>query len=142
VKRLYIFDLDGTLTPHRESSADPFVFELLPNVEKMITALQANGKKIAIVTNQRLRDKSDDGLSAFCFWVTKTLHITELVMVATGVSTWMLKPSPCMILMLMQRYRLSADEVVMIGNSPDDYHSAMNAGVDFTWADEFFGRNK
>jgi len=140
MKKLYVCDLDGTLTPHRESSADPFVLELLSNVEKMITALQANGKKIAIATNQRLRDESDEELSAFCFWVTKTLHITEPVMVATEVSPWMLKPSPCMILMLMQRYRLSAEEVVMIGNSKDDYLSAMNAGVDFMWADEFFGR--
>jgi hydroxymethylpyrimidine pyrophosphatase-like HAD family hydrolase len=46
--KLFIFDLDGTLTPQRPSSTTPFRHTLLPRVRETCIALRARGHTLAV----------------------------------------------------------------------------------------------
>ncbi len=48
------------------------------------------------------------------------------------------KPNPGMILQAMKEYNASPEEVLMVGDRPEDKQAAHAAGVDFAWANEFF----
>lgn len=51
------------------------------------------------------------------------------------------KPNPGMIKRAMLITGVSASGTLMVGDSEDDQKAAQAAGVDFIWADEFFGRS-
>lgn len=51
------------------------------------------------------------------------------------------KPNPGMIFRAMTFKKISNPaDVLMVGDRPEDQQAAENAGVDFKWANDFFGR--
>lgn len=50
------------------------------------------------------------------------------------------KPAPGMILDLIHQFE--SFKTLMVGDSEEDRQAALSAGVDFEWADEFFGREE
>lgn len=52
------------------------------------------------------------------------------------------KPAPGMLLKIMGYYERTPEQTLMVGDSPEDEQSALNAGCAFIWAWEFFGRDK
>jgi len=52
------------------------------------------------------------------------------------------KPDPTMLNNIMRIYGVRAEEVLYIGDREDDRNAALNAGCDFMWAWDFFGRER
>lgn len=52
------------------------------------------------------------------------------------------KPSPKLVLELLEDYRIKPKQAVFIGNADTDKKAAKNARVDFIWAHDFFNWNK
>ena len=50
------------------------------------------------------------------------------------------KPEPTMLNNIMKAYGIGPEEVLFVGDREDDRNAALNAGCDFMWAWEFFGR--
>ncbi len=51
------------------------------------------------------------------------------------------KPAPGMLEELMKLYKVTPEQVLFVGDRDDDMNAASNAGCDFQWISEFFGRN-
>jgi D-glycero-D-manno-heptose 1,7-bisphosphate phosphatase len=52
------------------------------------------------------------------------------------------KPSPLMLQRLMSLYEVEPDQVLFVGDREDDLNAALNAGCNFAWAGDFFGRER
>jgi D-glycero-D-manno-heptose 1,7-bisphosphate phosphatase len=48
------------------------------------------------------------------------------------------KPSPGMLLRIMEHYGIAPEKTVFVGNDPSDYEAAKRAGVNFVWAANLF----
>ena len=151
---LYIFDKDDTLIhslPGRPANT-PEEQVVMEGVKEKIQELKADGHDLAIASNQ--------GGVAFG-------HMTSAELVAvmrdasekTGIESWSVcphhpegtiermayncrrrKPSPGMLIDIMDWFKASASDTLFVGDSDTDRQAAQNAGVAFEWADEFFKR--
>jgi HAD superfamily hydrolase (TIGR01662 family) len=143
MKRLIIFDLDGTLTPPRLHSSDAFVYQFLPGVPQKLKKiyelryLVPEGRKMVICTNQYSRDKEDKEMNLFFDWLQVQLPI-ETIKVATNEEPYRLKPAPMMLVELMEEFHATPEETVFIGNDDRDKLAAERAGVAYLDRAEFF----
>ena len=136
--KLIIFDLDGTLTPSRESSAAPFERRLLPGVKEKCEELREQGAILAVATNQKQLFNNDKLMRQFAeirLWLQDELGIFDL----DWENGSRMKPHPSMIFNLVSLLGKLLSETLMVGDSTDDQEAAANAGVDFEWAKDFFG---
>lgn len=133
--KLVMFDLDNTLTPYRESSASPFVRELLPGVREKCKELRQQGVTLGLITNQRTQR---DDLWDFITWVRDKLQI-QCADVGTDEN---MKPNPYMIRRMVDGLGLYPNECLYVGDELGDELAALRAGVDFMWASEFFRKDE
>lgn len=154
---LYIFDLDDTLVLGYVNGGGFDEVKLLPGRKKKLSALQTSNE-IAIVTNQ--------GGVAFGYhteaqvWIKLHRVLEELGLPHTTpiavcfdhpkatdprynnpAEIARRKPSGAMIKEIMadtvEVYALNG--VLYVGDRPDDFSAAADAGVNFMWTKEFFG---
>lgn len=154
---LYIFDKDSTLI--KSKSGQKFINsvedqELIPGVKEKIDQLKANGHKIAIAFNQ--------GGVAFGYMSLDDAfgiidHAAKLVgadyatfcsyhpggtVEAFKVDSPYRKPNPGMIFEcigeLVGGYSVDKNDIVFIGDRPEDQEVARRVGVQFEWAANFF----
>jgi D-glycero-D-manno-heptose 1,7-bisphosphate phosphatase len=153
-KRLFIFDKDGTLVAGFENrpANTPSEQEVLPGVKQTLTEIRENGDSIAIATNQ--------GGVAFGYMTER--EVDELVDDAArkvgGVDFAVFcphhpdgtidkfakdcpfrKPNPGMIDFITDLLEFDKSSVVFVGDSTSDEDAARNAGVEFCFAEDFFG---
>jgi HAD superfamily hydrolase (TIGR01662 family) len=135
--KLIIFDLDGTLTPARTSSAAPFEQRLLPGVKEKCQELKQQGVKLAVATNQqKVKERQ---LQRHMDWIDSQLGgLTDWVYACREDAQHM-KPSPSMLQSTMVLRNIKNTDTLMVGDSIDDQKAALAAGVDFEWAATFFG---
>jgi len=135
--RLYIFDLDGTLTPQRPTSVAPFERRFLEGVEATCRRLREADAHLAIASNQGgiLRGLDIVAIDEHFRWVCDAL----------GVGTYRYaweetrrKPGPAMLLELMAHLGVSPGLTCMVGDADTDRLAAEAAGVAFFHRDSFF----
>ena len=154
-KRLYIFDVDWTLTKPKtggtfRKGADDW--QWLPGRRERLKTLQVNGAYLALATNQ--------GGVAFGY-MRKSDIITELYKMAYEVGNNIFvsacfthpkasieeyrvegdtrrKPGPGMLTEAMEHFRVSPAETLYVGDMAEDEQAAKNANVDFMVAEDFF----
>lgn len=138
--KLVIFDLDGTLTPERASSAAPFEQRLLPGVKEKCQELREQDALLAIATNQSKMSGNDELHHLFYQHLTWLCNQVGHLDYVIAYSKWEMKPKPYMTERLMEYHDIAATyQVLMVGNSDTDQKAAIAAGVDFEWAKDFFG---
>lgn len=92
-----------------------------PNVYATLRTLKSKGLKLAVVTS-KMRDTALRGLS-LC-------QLTDFFdIVITYEDTEEHKPTAAPILKALNELRLKSNEVLMVGDSPNDIQSAHNAGI-------------
>lgn len=152
---LYIFDMDGTLvfqdgSGMKAKDLRPELMTLLPGVAETCQSLVEAGHILSIASNQ--------GGVAFGFlmlaqadarvaWVAQLIgaqfyelcpyHPDGIVSPYCQEANCR-KPNPGMIQTLQARTGVPWNEIVMVGNEFSDFQAAMNAGVQFVWATDFF----
>lgn len=135
--KLVIFDLDGTLTPARTSSAAAFEQRLLPGVKEKCQQLREQGVLLDVATNQRAASEGQrlrKEFLAHISWLCQQIgHVDYDV-----AYRYRLKPEPDMLVTLMEYHHAANDLTLMVGDSTDDQKAAIAAGVDFAWAKDFF----
>src|SRR5579885_3695529 len=140
--KLYIFDLDGTLTnvPFRDKAARM----IIAGRKEKLAELKANGAQLAIATNQ--------GGVAFGYISEEVAHAeVKVVMASLGIDFYQIcfahptpkwgyeqygtpemlarrKPAPGMLLELMEQAGVEAGECLMIGDMEEDKKAAEAAG--------------
>ena len=138
---LYIFDVDGTLTPQRSSSRHPFERHLLPGVAERCAELRREGHMLALATNQCGARQGREGrlsygaVHAHLQWVAEQIG-AETYRFATKPPRG--KPSPAMLEELMDELGFTPAETVFVGDRPSDKGAAEAAGVTFKAATLFF----
>lgn len=140
---LYVFDVDGTLTPQRPSSKHPFERSLLPRVAERCAELRREGHTLALATNQGGARRGREGrlsygaVHAHLRWVA-----VQIGAVAYRFATKppRKKPSPAMLNELMGELGFELTETAFIGDALSDRAAAEAAGVAFEWAAPFFER--
>lgn len=154
MKRLYIFDKDGTIC--QSKSGQKFINsvqdqELIPGVREKINQIKSTGAKIAIASNQggvafgfmtyneagEIMNDAANLIDADCF-VFCPAHPDGTVP-GYRYNSENRKPEPGMIFNCMIHFDIKdLADVIFIGDRPEDEEAAMRAGVDFMWANEFF----
>jgi histidinol-phosphate phosphatase family protein len=162
---LYLFDVDGTLVTTKSGetfrkTADDW--QWLPGRKEALQALLAQGKHIALVTNQggvafgyfRIEDMRIaletlahdlwcewpdvedicEGIDYFACWT----HPTGTVPSYTVADDFHRKPNPGMLLQAMLEHQVGPTNTLMVGDMTDDARAAVRAGCRFEWANEFF----
>ncbi len=165
--KLAIFDVDGTLTeikpevrarqpklstPNQLGEQQP-----RPSVVEKLAELRANGMRFALATNR--------GGVAFGYTSYQTaLAIVQEAAQLCGIPDALIyvcpyhakangpranqqyardsdcrKPKPGMLLEAMQAAGVTPQETFFVGDYETDYEAAKNAGVDYFWADLYFG---
>ncbi len=154
MKKLYLFDADGTLrgctVPGQPCPNRPGEWKLLPGVRDRLRELDAAGARFGVVSNQggiglgflvhddvvaMLRDMVDEILDperALLVQVEICPHVAEQ---RCGCR----KPNPRLLHKIMRHLDISAEETVFIGDQSSDRRAAEYAGCEFVWADQFFG---
>lgn len=161
---LLLFNIDGTLVQPKSGetmrkTADDW--QWIPRRKEALQLLMANGKKIALVTNQggvsfgylhnreiraELRKMIDeiDPENAFRFGSHKIDYQICCTDPKATLADWKKendfrrKPNPGMLLQSMVDFEVSPSNTLMVGDMEDDQAAAKNARCDFMWADEFF----
>ena len=143
--KLILFDLEGTLVPSRSSEVVHLERRLLHNVRATYCHLPRSCYR-ALITDQRQLLYSFDlrlAFDAFLDWLRGQLP--NLWRVWVGQHDWQLKPSPALIHAAMTELArfdpVESDEVLLVGDGPEDQEAAEAAGIDFVWAKDFFGWN-
>lgn len=140
---LIIFDVDGTLTPQRPSSSSPFSRTLLPNVASTTSILLECGITFAIASNQGGMRKDRNPRLTFgsvighLKWVSKTIGAKTIKFASTPSRK---KPSPLMLVEIINELGFSKENVIFVGDSEDDKSAAENAKIKFVLAKDFFVR--
>ncbi|OBT10065.1 phosphoglycolate phosphatase [Vibrio sp. UCD-FRSSP16_10] len=94
---------------------------LYPQVKESLQALLEEGFQLAIITNKPYQFVPD---------ILSQHGIDDLfVDVLGGDSLPKIKPDPMPLIHLLDKYQLTADEMIMIGDSKNDILAAKNAGV-------------
>ena len=141
--KLVIFDMDGTLTPQRPFSTSPFGRCLLPNVASRLSNLAQRGVFLAVATNQGGAGRQRQGrisvgaVLAHLRWLRRELGLHAVRFATTPVRK---KPSPAMLVELMDQFQVLATETVFVGDSETDLAAATAVSIPFIDAEEFFGR--
>ena len=130
--KLVMFDLDGTLTPWRESSASEFRKEFLPGVREKCKELRQKGVTLGVITNQR---NMREDFWEFLTWVRNKLGIQ---CGEVGIEIEVMKPNPLMLRQMIDGLGLYPRECLYVGDSLNDEAAALRAGVDFEWAGGYF----
>lgn len=163
-KGLYCFDLDGTLISSYMDNPDKAYHEwgLLPGRAEKLHDIYRAGGKVVIITNQAgvglghisaqdYAEKVGNIISALVFHYPGILlsrecfyscfaHPDAPVPHNDPSELKRRKPAPGMIQEALGKFPdLSKKFCVMVGDRPEDHAAAMNAGVQFCWANEFFG---
>lgn len=158
--RLVIFDADGTLRyctvpgqpcPNRDGE-----WELYPGVPERLSRFrwahpgESGGTGYGIASNQ-----GGVGVGYFSLETAEELlrdtfrkafgfqpadGTVEICPHAPHGGCSCRKPSPEMLNRIMDLYGAEPEEVLFVGDREDDRRAAENAGCDFQWAHEFFGR--
>ena len=102
-------------------NADKLV-TIFPGIKELLADLKAAGYVLGIVTS-RTRESALRYMDMFAI----TSYFSDLV---TCDDTTVHKPNPDPILLAMSKLGASAEESIMIGDSPFDIKCANNAGVD------------
>jgi len=147
MKKLVVFDLDGTLFvyPRRSATHDAPLDEstLLPNVREKLTELRANDIMIGVATNQETGEFRDhvydfrtildrlDCVSAF-------LNIPRDMICFGSPNTAYWKPAPGMLIDFARIDGVAPTDMLYVGDSKSDQQAAEAAGVDFAWAWDYF----
>lgn len=158
---LYLFDMDGTLienymdSPNRDKDYDKV--ELLPGRRERLHKLWQNGNKLGIVTNQGgvafgyvTHEQAQSKIERVVAMLGVPMSLHYCFSDRRGKVPWnspqdadRRKPSGAMILEAMQRHEISmGQQVIMVGDRPEDCDAAENAGVEFEWADDFFAESE
>jgi D-glycero-D-manno-heptose 1,7-bisphosphate phosphatase len=155
-KRLLIFDADGTLrrctVPGQPCPNTAEEWEVMPRVKETL-ALYPPTVRMHIVSNQ-----GGVGLGYLSFYAAqKLLEDLAQTLGIDGVNHIFLcahkptkgcacrKPSPFLLLLAIARQnslvtvQCPLAEVLYVGDQDTDRECATRAGVDFLWAQEFFG---
>lgn len=159
MKKFYIFDLDDTLrlgVNGKFIRAGKFEYQIpLPGVTDKLQSLEKEGGTIFIATNQGM--PSYGKTPELQVWKC-IIYFTDIILggVVNDIKLDFYhpdgpvkerylnkrKPKPDLLLELMADYQINKDNTVFIGNAASDELSASNAGIEFTWAHDFFGWNK
>jgi D-glycero-D-manno-heptose 1,7-bisphosphate phosphatase len=153
---LYIFDKDGTIIGGLHGRPANTVEEqrLLPGVAERVAQLHRDGHKLAVCSNQ--------GGVAFGYLSLEqagelVAHAARLIGTKDyvfcphhpggtdpvhGIACSCRKPQPGMIIQLMLRNGMPAEETIFIGDRESDRLAARAAGVRFEWAKEFFSPDR
>lgn len=156
---LFIFDLDGTLISGYMDNvdADYHQWKVLKGRLEVLEALAAQGKNIAVATNQGGIDyafSTPEDWEAKKERVCKALDLGEQQIFVcfatpngkehvgkTDILAWDVgrrKPSPVMLNEAMLRFDIPKERTLMIGDMKSDEEAATNAGCDYADAKEFF----
>ena len=92
-----------------------------PNVVELLAAIKATGAKIAIATG-----KSRKGLDQV---LSEVKFADYFDMTRTPVESES-KPSPLMLKQILEKFELSADEAIMVGDTSFDMEMAQNINMD------------
>jgi D-glycero-D-manno-heptose 1,7-bisphosphate phosphatase len=146
---LYIFDMDGTLVA-KTKDMRPTAMTLLPGVGETCQSLVEGGNILGIASNQggvafgfltleeaEKRVKWVAGLIGAQFYELCPYHPDGIVMPYAD-NAHCRKPNPGMLETLQSRTGVPWSEIVMVGDEYTDFQAAMNAGVKFVWASDFF----
>lgn len=139
---LVILDRDGVINVDRaESVRSPHEFLLLPGVADAIALLNAEKVPVVIATNQAVVGRGDlslGGLDAIHAHMAHLLnkagaHIDHIFYCTDvdGLTSNRRKPAPGMLFEAMDRYDVSPNRTVMIGDAMRDFDAAHCAGCDF-----------
>ena len=104
---------------HNESIHDEL--ESCPGMEDVLRTLQAQGRRLGIVTAKRHRTVQ------LAFEHLPLAHYFDTIV--AGDDTRMHKPHPDPILLALERLAATPDEAVYVGDSPYDMQAAKAAGV-------------
>ena len=161
MKKLYVFDVDGTLVgtksgaTFRESAQD---WQWLPRRIEKCQQLVTIGAKLALASNQ----------GGVCFpWSKMSEAEITAELIATGAQIGAQrvyvacstpnakalpqyykefderrKPGPGMLVEAMKALGVAKEDTVMIGDRPEDEGAAKAAGVDFIHANIFFANSE
>ncbi len=151
--KLIIFDVDGTLVQtksgatFRKTASD---WQWLPGRLEKLEQLKVQGIKLALATNQggvafglldyhemrseleRLRVEMQADYLAICFTHPKATRDEY------RMDSPRRKPGPGMLQDAMNALSIASEDTLMVGDREEDARAALNAGVDFAWADRFF----
>lgn len=160
--KLIIFDLDGTLgdppgidrskgakIPKRFRKS-PDDWQLFPGRKERLAALQAQGIKTAMATNQGGVAYGYLDCDAMLLWLLDLSF--ELGLEGNFVcfnhpdgtvekfrkQDYDRKPYPGMLFKAMAHHFVLPCETLYVGDREDDEQAAKNAGIDFMWSHEFF----
>lgn len=138
---LILLDADGTLSPYRQGSDAPFERILLPGVRQKCQKLLARGHVLAIASNQGGARKGRKGrltfgaVHAHLRWLCCELGITAYKFATQPPRK---KPSPYMLLELMEEMGFAPEQTIFVGDSKTDKEAADAAGCQFFWASQYF----
>ena len=141
MKKLVIFDLDGTLTPQRPTSTASFEQRLLPGVRAKCAALREAGVTLAVATNQGGARRGQvprlpiGAILTQLRWIERELDLAQSRFAIDAICK---KPNPIMITRFMQQFSVTPDETLFVGDSDTDEEAATNVGCAFVWAANFF----
>jgi D-glycero-D-manno-heptose 1,7-bisphosphate phosphatase len=146
-----ILDRDGTLNRTTDilrpgqkpgDKTDGYVLspeelQLFPAVKPALALLRKNNILPFVFTQQNCITKgliTEDGVHAIHARMNTLLGpeaaIEEFHLATEGPRA---KPSPAMILEIMEKYGYAKDEVLVVGDSKRDHQSALAAGVPYVW---------
>jgi HAD superfamily hydrolase (TIGR01662 family) len=153
MKKLYVFDADGTLrrctVPNQPCPNKPGEWELLPGVKERLARIDWNVTGLGILSNQ--------GGIALGHLTEATAYqlLCDTVVAATGrwppqgsifvcphapkAGCACRKPSPMGLRKIMALCGYGPSETLYVGDLDSDRECAQRAGVDFEVAAEFFG---
>lgn len=150
--KLIIFDKDGTLCGSTNPKGPPNTLEeqtMLPGVVDICNNLRRDGIILAIASNQ-------GGVSLGYMTRGMAKEVVNAARVAVGAQIAFFapdhpeaeledesglfdrKPNPGMLINAMVACGAYTRQTLYVGDRPEDEQAAMNAGVDFMWAEDFF----
>lgn len=134
-----LLDRDGTLIQDKHYLADPAGVELLPGVGEALRLLAARGIRFFLVSNQSGVGR---GLFTLAAAYACNARLAELLAPYGVFFEEMLicphtpedacacrKPAPGMWLQLQQKYKLAAEQSLMVGDKEEDMLFAANAEI-------------
>lgn len=149
-RRGLLLDVDGTLRVTRSGAkypTDPADVELLPNRRAVLERYREEGYALFFISNQSgiASGRTNRQAVEACFDRTVELlglAVTEVAYCphqAFPIACFCRKPMPGMAVMLMERYELSLDDLIIVGDMKSDADLAAGLNARYVDAKEFFG---
>ncbi len=155
VPKLLIFDADGTLrwttVEGQPCPNGPDEWRLMPNVREILSAIpwEEEGYRIGVASNQGgvaagylsqevAYQLLVDMLVEAIGYLPSESYI-ELCTCPATVDCTCRKPSPGMLVRILERSGTPAVNALYVGDLEKDREAAERAGIDFMWAKDFFG---